>query len=121
MTFTLGDLPEVRRFTEGWAWRAGISAAGITDFVIAVNEIAANAVRHGSPQAVLWLQVAVDAVTAEVRDNGRWQLGVPRMPEDGAPAAGGGMGLTIARRVCDDIHITTGWGGTAVVLRMALT
>ena len=71
MTFTMGELPEVRRFTEGWAWQAGMSAAGVIDFVIAVHEIAANAVRHGSPQAALRLQVAADAVTAEIRDNGR--------------------------------------------------
>src|SRR5271166_4699091 len=77
MTFTMGDLPEVRQFTEGWAWQAGMSAAAVTDFVIAVNEIAANAVRHGSPQAGLRLQVAADAVSAEIRDNGHWSLAMP--------------------------------------------
>ena len=121
MTFTMGELPEVRRFTEGWAWQAGMSAARVIDFVIAVHEIAANAVRHGSPQAALRLQVAVDAVTAEIRDNGRWPPGAPLAPADGARAADGGMGLRIALLACDDVQITTGLGGAAVMLRMSFT
>lgn len=122
MTFTMGDLPQVRRFTEEWAWQAGMSAAGATDFVIAVNEIAANAVRHGSPQAALRLQVAADSLTAEISDNGRWQLAMPPAPaDDGARAAGGWMGLRIARLACDEVQITLGAGGTVVLLRMPVT
>ena len=121
MTFTMDELPEVRRFTEGWAWQAGMSAAGVIDFVVAVHEIAANAVRHGSPQAALRLQVAADAVTAEIRDNGRWPPGVPLTPADGARAADGGMGLRIARLAWNDVQITTGLGGAAVMLRMSFT
>jgi len=122
MTFTMGDLPEVRQFTEGWAWQAGMSAAAVTDFVIAVNEIAANAVRHGSPQAGLRLQVAADAVSAEIRDNGHWSLAMPPVPTDcGTRVVGGWMGLRIARLICDEVQITIGAGGTTVLLRMPRT
>jgi anti-sigma regulatory factor (Ser/Thr protein kinase) len=50
---------------------AADGAAGrAEDFVIAVSEIAANAVRYGSPAARLLLQVAAGAAQAEVRDSG---------------------------------------------------
>jgi Histidine kinase-like ATPase domain len=44
---TAGDLPGVRQLTAGWAEQADLDAARAADFVIAVNEIATNAVLHG--------------------------------------------------------------------------
>jgi anti-sigma regulatory factor (Ser/Thr protein kinase) len=58
--------------------QAGLSAGRAEDFVIAVSEIAANAVRYGSPAARL--RVAGGAAQAEVRDSGCWR-----------PAAGSGL------------------------------
>jgi serine/threonine-protein kinase RsbW len=120
MTFTAADLPDVRRFTATCAARAGMSAEATDDFVIAVNEIATNAVRHGSPQASLKLWLSGEALLAEVRDNGRW-------PPDPVPAAlpsrpseHGGMGLEVARLVCDGMQINAGSAGTAVQLRMTV-
>ena len=108
-------LRRVRRITAQWAARAGLSAGRADDFVIAVNEIAANAVRYGSPVARLLLRVTSGAAAAEIHDDGRWQ------PSAGAvPAAGrsGGMGLVLARLVCDEVEIHTGRDGTTVLLRM---
>lgn len=82
------------------------------DFVLAVNEIATNAVRHGSPIADLRLSAGRAAVTAEVRDSGQWTAGL-----DGD----GGMGLPLVRRVCDQVHVETGGTGTTVTLRMCLS
>jgi anti-sigma regulatory factor (Ser/Thr protein kinase) len=121
MTFTASDLPELRRFTAGWASQVGMSADSATDFVIAVSEIAANAVRYGLPPTGLRLQATGHDVTAEIHDNGRWQPGPPPMSWDGADAGYGGLGLRIAGQVCEDIQIKTGGDGTAVVLRMALS
>jgi anti-sigma regulatory factor (Ser/Thr protein kinase) len=120
MTFTAADLPDVRRFTATCAARAGMSAEATDDFVIAVNEIATNAVRHGSPQAWLRLLVSGDALVAEIRDTGRWPgESVPAvLPR--RPAEQGGMGLEVARLVCDGLQIDAGAAGTAVLLRMTL-
>src|SRR5690349_21253019 len=107
VSFSAGDLRQLRHAVAGWAARAGLQGQRADDFVIAVHEIAANAVRHGSPVARLALQIAGTAAQAEVRDSGRWRLEPP-----GAAAPGGlGMGLDVARRVCDEITIRRGANG----------
>jgi len=96
---------------------AGLPADRAEDFVIAVSEIAANAVRYGSPTARLLLRVADAAAQAEVRDSGCWQ---PAAGADSADGRSGGMGLALARLVCDEVGIRAGAGGTTVILRMSL-
>ena len=119
--FRAGDLRRARQMTARWAAAAGLADGRGDDFVIAVNEIATNAVLHGSPQAWLLLQVSSDgAAEAEVRDTGRWRPA----PVGPAPADGrgplGGMGIPLARQVCDDVEIRAEPGGTSVTLRMNL-
>jgi anti-sigma regulatory factor (Ser/Thr protein kinase) len=115
--FRKDDLWQVRRVTAQWATRAGLSAGRTDDFVIAVHEIAANAVRYGSPAARLLLRMTGGAAAAEIHDNGRWQPSAQT-----APAAGrsGGMGLPLVRLVCDEVKIRAGNDGTTVLLRMSL-
>ncbi len=120
MTFTAADLPQVRRFTATCAGRSGMSAETADDFVIAVNEIATNAVRHGSPRAWLRLWVSGEALVAEIRDTGRWPGDPVPVQAARRPAEQGGMGLEVARLVCDDVQIKTDSTGTAVLLRMML-
>ena len=120
MNFTSTDLPRVRRLTVTWATRAGMSAEAADDFVIAVNEIATNAVRHGSPRASLRLWVSGGAGVAEIRDSGHWAAAAAPTPLPRRPAEQGGMGLEVARLVCDDLQIKATSAGTAVLLRMAL-
>ena len=52
------DLRTVRRVTARWAVLAGLPEGRAEDFVNAVSEIAANAVRYGSPAARLLLRAA---------------------------------------------------------------
>jgi serine/threonine-protein kinase RsbW len=114
--FSVDDLREVRRVTAQWAARAGLPVQRADDFVIAVNEIATNAVRYGSPQARLELRVVGGcAVEAEVGDDGCWLPG-PRTP---AGHERGGMGIPVARRLCDAVDIQAGADGTTVILRMS--
>ena len=97
-----------------------MSAEAADDFVIAVNEIATNAVRHGSPRAWLRLWVSGAALVAEIRDTGVWPADSVPAALTSRPAEQGGMGLEVARLVCDGLQIRAGSGGTAVVLRMTL-
>ena len=120
MIFTSADLPRVRRFTVSWATRAGMSAEAADDFVIAVNEIATNAVRHGSPRACLRLSIAAGAGIAEIRDTGCWAAAAAPAPLARRPAERGGMGLEVARLVCDGVQIKATSAGTAVLLRMTI-
>jgi anti-sigma regulatory factor (Ser/Thr protein kinase) len=118
MTFRAADLPLVRRRTASWARRAGLAADVADDFVIAVNEIATNAVRHGSPEATLRLWAEGRAALAEISDEGHWPGASGSVPK--RPAEHGGMGLEVARMVCDDLRIQSTRSGTQVQLRMKL-
>ena len=120
MTFQAADLPLVRRRTASWALRAGMAADVADDFVIAVNEIATNAVRHGSPEATLRLWPDGRACLAEIRDQGRWPEAAGAGVAARRPAEHGGMGLEVARMVCDGLQIKPTGSGTAVLLRMSL-
>jgi len=115
--FSDDRLRQVRRAVAGWAVQAGLRGQRAGDFVLAVHEIATNAVRHGSPVARLVLQiVGGTAVQAEVRDGGQWPPGPPAAPAPGR----GGRGLQLVRRVCDEVTIRRGAGGSTVILRMSL-
>jgi serine/threonine-protein kinase RsbW len=114
--FSLGDLRRVRRAVAEWAAQAGLPDLRAADFMIAVNEIATNAVRYGSPVAQLELTIAGTAAQAEVRDSGHWPSEPARTPDPGR----GGMGLRLARKVCDDVAVCHGASGSTVILRMNL-
>ncbi|MGH3155911.1 MAG: ATP-binding protein [Streptosporangiaceae bacterium] len=117
MIFGLGDLPQVRRMTRQWAARAGLVGDRAADFVLAVHEVAANAVLYGSAAAQLVLRVVAGVVAeAEVLDRG-----------GGPPGAGppvrvtrGGVGLRVVRMLCDEVEVRAQPAGTTVLLRMRL-
>jgi anti-sigma regulatory factor (Ser/Thr protein kinase) len=92
---------------------AGLSGERLDDFVVAVNELLTNAVRHGGGGGRLQLWREPDAVVCEVRDEG------PGLPVDGfdhrnrpAPDQPGGRGLWLAGRLTDSFETTTGDGTT---------
>jgi anti-sigma regulatory factor (Ser/Thr protein kinase) len=116
VSFSADDLRRLRHAVAGWAAQAGLHGQRAADFVIAVHEIAANAVRHGSPVALLALHSAGTVAQAEIRDSGHWPPGPA-----GATAPGGlGMGLQVARRVCDEVTIHRSASGSTVILQMSL-
>ena len=116
VSFRADDLRHLRHAVAGWAARAGLRGQRAADFVIAVHEIATNAIRHGSPVARLALQIAGTATQAEVRDGGHW----PLEPLAATAPAGLGMGLYVVRQVCDQVTIHRGATGSTVTLQMNL-
>jgi serine/threonine-protein kinase RsbW len=121
MKFTAEQLPAVRRFAEIHARRYEVDDALIGDLVIAVNEIATNAVRHGSPHAELRMWTEKGRVIAEIRDSGSWALPTDPGGSPPAPEAEGGMGIWVARQICSAVHIRTGINGTVVRLELSPT
>jgi anti-sigma regulatory factor (Ser/Thr protein kinase) len=117
LTFGFGDLPTLRRTVTAWAARTGLPAERAADFVLAVHEIATNAVVHGSPAARLLLREQDGMVMAEISDRGRWQS--PAGPAAPAHRAGG-LGLPLARQVCDQGQVRARQDGTTVLLGMRL-
>ena len=116
VSFRADDLRHLRHTVAGWAAQTSLPGQRAADFVIAVHEIATNAIRHGSPVARLALQTAGTAAQAEVRDSGHW----PPQPPAAAVPAGLGMGLHVACRVCDQVTIHRDATGSTVILQMSL-
>jgi len=116
VSFSADGLRQLRHAVAAWAAWAGLQGQRAADFVIAVHEIATNAIQHGSPVARLALQIAGTSAQAEVRDSGHW----PLEPLAATAPGGLGMGLQVARRVCDQVTIRRGANGSAVILQMSL-
>lgn len=90
----------------------------IEDFLLAVDEMASNAVRHGQPPAGLRLWTAPGTLVCTITDSGPgW--GDPFAgygPAHGADLSYGGMGLWLARQLCDHVAIRRDERGTSVRL-----
>ncbi len=108
--FRLPDLPRVRQFAEDEARDAGMPEEAIGDFVIAVNEVATNAVTHGADRATLRTWTVNGDLVVEVHDEGTWKPGP-------MPGAIGGMGLWVARLLSSDLTLRVGSGGSTVIMR----
>ena len=69
-TFRQGDIPSVRRFAMEFGTRAGMGAARLSDFVLAVSEAAACAVTRGPCTAKLRLWASGPRVFWEAHGDG---------------------------------------------------
>ena len=94
-----------------------LPAGRAEEFLLAVGEVVANALRHGHGCAQLALWHANDGVICEVHDDG------PGVDDPfagylppGSDQAARGMGLWIARQVSDTLAIRSGPDGTTVRL-----
>lgn len=78
-----------------------------TEFVTAVNEVAANALQHGRPPVTARLWVSPHRLVCSITDRG---LGfddplVGYLRPGSAEPVGPGMGLWLARHLCDEIAV----------------
>ncbi|MEV4799060.1 ATP-binding protein [Nonomuraea sp. NPDC049421] len=110
LRFRLPDLPRVRQYAEEEARAVGMPEEAIGDFVIAVNEVATNAVTHGHDHAFLRTWTSNGDLVVEVHDNGSWKPGP-------MPGSVGGMGLWVARLLSSDLTLRVGGEGSTVIMR----
>jgi len=100
---------------------SGLGDLNLSNFVLAVNEIATNAVRHGGGSGHLRLWQLDPDLWCEVADHG---AGIPASRLNGfhrpQPGHIGGWGLWLARHLCVSLDIETGKTGTRVLLRYSL-
>ncbi|MDP9862061.1 MULTISPECIES: ATP-binding protein [Streptosporangium] len=118
IAFCLPDLPDVRDFATVQAMRSGMSQESLADFLVAVNEVATNAVTHGhaTAKAVLRMWTVGRTLVVEIHDEGQWSPDGPPGDTPPAPYATSGMGLWVARMISSDIKFETGAAGTFITM-----
>ena len=114
-----GHLGPVREFSAGQARAAGLESARARDLVLAVSELAANAIGHAGGGGVVRIWRTTQEMLCQVEDHGHIAdplAGRRRLPAD----APGGHGLWLVNRLCDLVERRTGPAGTITRLHMRL-
>ena len=121
MTFVYTtNLSEVRVLAETQARQAGLAEDRVTDFVIAVSEVAANTVRHARSAGSMEIWREAGEIICEMRDSGVISdpAGAGRQPP--AADASGGHGLWLVHQICDKVELHSDSDGTTIRLHMSL-
>jgi anti-sigma regulatory factor (Ser/Thr protein kinase) len=118
LEFGLADLGRVRQLIRRAALEAGLPPAKADGLVVAVNEVAANALVHGRPPAVLQVWGRPREVICEISDAGPGIDDVHAGQLRPEPDRAGGRGLWLARQLCDAFEIRNE-GESAVLLHVA--
>ena len=115
MRFGAARIPAIRRAAHRWAEEEGLDADGVRDLLIAVHEVASNAVEHGGGQGRVTFWKADGLLVCDVSSS-------RPIPD---PLAGylppdikqqRGRGLWLARQICDRVDIRSGPDGATVRL-----
>ncbi len=113
--FDQAQVTELRHSVASCAHAAGLRDERLDDFVLAVNELITNAVRHGGGQGWLRLWAEPGQLLCEVSDHGRG-ISAQRLDNRNRPTpdTAGGWGLWLARELTDAMDVATGPAGTTV-------
>ncbi|MGY1639184.1 anti-sigma factor RsbA family regulatory protein [Geodermatophilus sp. SYSU D00742] len=92
------------------------------DFLLAVDEMTSNALRHGRPPVDLRLWASGGRVVCSITDHGDGPTDpfAGYGPAHGTDLSRGGMGLWLARQLCDHVDIWSGEGRVTVRLTSRL-
>ncbi len=94
----------------------------VEDYLLAVDEMTSNAVRHGKPPVSLRLWVGDDRLVCRIDDHGPGfdDPFAGYGPAHGEDLSRGGMGLWLARQLCDHVDISGDDDGAHVRLTLRL-
>jgi anti-sigma regulatory factor (Ser/Thr protein kinase) len=120
-SFDGDSLYAVRAAVAAHASEAGIPEGRVRDVVLAVHELAANAVRHGAGQGRVQLWSTGDELRCEVTDTGAPPAGADDHPDASSRDAAQwpvehGRGLWLVQKVADQASLDSGPSGTVAVL-----
>jgi anti-sigma regulatory factor (Ser/Thr protein kinase) len=113
LPFGLPNLYAVRSLVRWTANQVGMSPGRIGDLVLAINELATNAIGHAHGGGLLRVWTAPGVVICQVEDAGQIHdphAGRP-MP---AVGAAGGMGLWTVNQLCDLVEVRTSGAGATI-------
>jgi anti-sigma regulatory factor (Ser/Thr protein kinase) len=122
------DAPDVADFT-GLRRAVGAELATVDapadqldDFLLAVDEMTTNALRHGSAPIGVRLWISDDRVVCTISDHGSGfdDPFAGYGPAHGDDLSRGGMGLWLARQLCDHVDIAHDGAGVSVRLTVRL-
>jgi anti-sigma regulatory factor (Ser/Thr protein kinase) len=113
LTFSAWQLHDVRTAVERALSGNGYERERVEDIVLAVNELATNAVEHGTPEARMSLWTGRHGLMCEIDDGGTLRDPLPGLQAP-HPAEPRGRGVWIARQLCDSLHVWADGHGTHV-------
>jgi serine/threonine-protein kinase RsbW len=120
-TFERSQVTRLRHAVASCVATAGLVGQRLDDFVLAINELLTNAVRHGGGTGRIQLWRGADALVCEVSDAGSGiepdRLSAEDRP---APDTPGGWGLWLAQQLSDRMEVQTGPRGTTVRITTTL-
>jgi anti-sigma regulatory factor (Ser/Thr protein kinase) len=128
VVFGWADFTRLRRLVAGQCAAAGLSGSRLDDFVLAVHEIAANAIVHAGTNGRLVLRRAANGLRCLIADRAPYGAEDPAAPgcripraRDGAEpreadGAETGRGLWLAAQLADELSISSGPDSTIVSL-----
>jgi anti-sigma regulatory factor (Ser/Thr protein kinase) len=127
LAFDSGTLSLLRAEVQAQADQAGFPAARVTDVVLALHELAANAVRHGAGAGRLRIWRQAGAWLCQVEDGDPLPPGDPAATGDtsGLAVMSGwqavpGHGLWVVRQVADQLQVRSGPDGTRATVTFSL-
>ncbi|MGH3785144.1 MAG: ATP-binding protein [Pseudonocardiaceae bacterium] len=96
------QLTELRQVVGSHVAGAGLPVDRCDDFVLAVTEVASNALEHGVPPAAVCLWITVASVVCQISDNGRFTQPLAGLLPRGNQCRG--RGLWMAHQLCDQLY-----------------
>jgi anti-sigma regulatory factor (Ser/Thr protein kinase) len=126
LAFDSRTLNVLRAEVQALACRAGMSEGRAGDVVLAVHELAANAVRHGAGEGRLRIWSLPGRLRCQVDDGDPPASGDPGIgsassgPSLDSWQARPGHGLWVTRQVADQMQLLSGPGGTRATVAFDL-
>lgn len=120
--FDSDTLSTLRQAVLQRASAAGVPAQYVSDVVLAIHELAANAVRHGAGHGHLLMQVTIGTLHCQVSDPGLATRGFqgPDTPQPAPWPVQRGHGLWLVRNAATQVHAITGPAGSLVSAQFPL-
>ncbi|MEV0523385.1 ATP-binding protein [Streptomyces sp. NPDC050439] len=119
--FTKDDLPRLRMLVDQYADHQGLAEPRRSDFIVALDAVAVNAVEHAGGGGTLILQRTNGHLACHIHDLGPG-FSADVIPElaPGLNGHPGGRGLWLAGLLTDGLTISAGPGGSKVTLTVRL-